>query len=73
MRVRVSEPSVTSDLKAHLVEQGFPAAEVREDELGVLFPARRSIFAPAVELDLWRANHAGVAVTVIDGAGGSWT
>jgi hypothetical protein len=71
MRVRVSEPTATSDLKAHLVEQGFPASEVTEDELDVLFPGRPTIFAPAVELDLWRANHLGVSVTVCDGASGS--
>lgn len=64
MRVCVSDTRSVSHLRRHLIEQGFPTSQISENELNVLFPACPSIFAAAVELDLWSAAHAGVTVTL---------
>jgi hypothetical protein len=64
LRVHLSDAGAAEDLRLHLAAQGFPTALSSEDELEVLFPAVPSIFAPAVELDLWRARHAHVTVTI---------
>lgn len=64
LRVRLSDAGAAEDLRRHLAAQGFPTALSSAGELEVLFPAAPSIFAPAVELDLWRARHTGVTVTV---------
>jgi methyl coenzyme M reductase subunit C len=70
LRVQVSEASAAVELGKHLAQEGFPASMSAERELLVLFPGRRSIFAPAVELDLWRMNHTGVAVSVLEDGNG---
>jgi hypothetical protein len=66
LRVRVSDSSAAAGLRQHLARQGFPASMWSNCELAVLFPSRRSMFAPAVELDLWRMNHTAVTVAVLD-------
>lgn len=65
MRLRVSDAEATADLERHLADQGFPARMIAKGELDVLFPGSPSIFAPAVELDLWRARHRRVDVTLV--------
>jgi hypothetical protein len=66
LRVRASDPSAAADFRQHLARQGFPASMWTSRELAVLFPSRRSMFAPAAELDLWRMNHTAVTVAVLD-------
>jgi hypothetical protein len=65
VRVHVSDPAAASDLRRHLVEQGFPASGTSSHELDVLFPGGAAIFPAAVELDLWSSRHAGVHVVVL--------
>jgi hypothetical protein len=66
LRVRVDDAAAARDLKQYLTGQGFRAEETScAAELEVLFPGQPSIFAPAVELDLWRSRHAGVNVTIV--------
>ena len=68
MRVRVSDPSLLSDLCNHLSRGGCVAVEACEDEADVLLPGARSGFEAAVmvmtEIDLWRAKRLGVEITV---------
>lgn len=64
MRLRVSDASATAALLRHLAEEGFPSTRVGRYELDVLFPGRPSQLVPAAELDLWRARHDDVDVTV---------
>jgi hypothetical protein len=71
LRVQVSDAETAPDLHEHLTRQGFPASLRQSGELTVLFPGRPSIFAPAVELDLWHMNHPAVTVTVVDEGGGA--
>ena len=65
MRVRVSDIQALPGLVSHLVLQGFPAEPCGGDEVEVLFPAQPSLFAPAVELDVWGAANDGVTVTPV--------
>src|SRR2546428_5291831 len=66
MRVRVSDPSLLSDLCDHLSRRGCTALEASEDEANVLIPGAPSSFEEATmlmaEIDLWRAKRAGAEV-----------
>jgi hypothetical protein len=67
MRVRVSDPSLLSDLCNYLSRRGCAAVEAGEDESNVLLPGAPSSFAEATmlmaEIDLWRAKRSGVEVS----------
>ena len=65
LRVNVSDAHATKDLRRHLARQGFPSSVRSAGELTVLFPGQVSIFAPAVELDLWHMSHPAVTVTIV--------
>ncbi len=68
MRVRVSDPSLLSDLCDYLSRLGCAAVEASEDEAIAFIPSVPSSFEEATmlmtEIDLWRAKRAGVEVTV---------
>ena len=55
MRIYVDGELATS-LASHLEQQGFPALQVCDGVLDVLFPGSQATFAAAVELDLWQAR-----------------
>jgi hypothetical protein len=67
MRVRLHiHPGQQRSLASHLAAQGFPPTTTSEGELDVLFPGSASIFAAAVELDLWEARAGCACRLVID-------
>jgi hypothetical protein len=68
MRVRVSDPSLLSELCDYLSRRGCTAVEASEDEADVLISGAPSSFEETTmlmaEIDLWRAKRAAVEVTV---------
>jgi hypothetical protein len=64
LRARIGDPWVTRD-------QGLPATATSEEKLEVQLDRRPSIFARAVELDLWRSRHTAVDAAVASDRAGN--
>jgi hypothetical protein len=68
MRVRVSDPSLLSDLCDYLSRRGCVCVEAGADEAQILIPAARSSFEAAAmvmsEVGIWRAKREGAQVAV---------
>jgi hypothetical protein len=68
MRVRVSDPSLLSDLCDFLSRRGCVCVEAGTDEAQILIPGARSSFEAAAmvmsEVGIWRAKHDSIQVVV---------
>jgi hypothetical protein len=75
MRVRVTDPSLLSDLCDFLSRRGYACAEASEDEAQILSPGGRSQFEALTtlmsEVGIWRATRAEVQVLVEADDGGA--
>lgn len=59
-------PTHADSLASHVADQGFPVTRTTDGELHVLFPGSPTIFAAAVELDLWEARGGCASGLVIE-------
>jgi hypothetical protein len=57
LRGRLDDTAAAADPKVQPAEHGFPAAISADAAQEILLRTRPSIFAPAVELELWRARR----------------